>query len=293
MMPWGTMFLELRPCNTRYYEEIMLLAIDIGNTNITIGIFKFENGRPVQRPSKIWRLSTNKAKTSDEYGTKILDLFNYSLLEISAVRGVVIASVVPALNAAFEEMSRTYFRKKPYVINSETPGLIDILYDNPKEVGADRIADAVGAYTLFGGPVIIIDFGTATTFDCVSKKGEYLGGAIAPGPLISAESLAERTAKLPRVDMARPKEAIGKSTIKSIQSGLYFGYVGLIKEILKRIRKELPGNPQIIATGGLASLIVPEIKEVRKIVPELTLEGMRIIWEKITAEKMEKSAGNI
>jgi type III pantothenate kinase len=157
---------------------------------------------------------------------------------------------------------------------------IDILYENPQEVGADRIANAVAAYASFGGPVIVLDFGTATTFDCVSRKGEYIGGVIAPGPGISADSLAKYTSKLPRVEIAKPQKAIGKTTIGGIQSGLYYGYIGLIKEILKRVKSEMNGSPEVIATGGLAGLIAPELKEVKAVIPELTLEGIRIIWEK-------------
>ena len=158
--------------------------------------------------------------------------------------------------------------------------MIDIHYENPEEVGADRIANAVAAYAFYGGPVIVLDFGTATTFDCVSRKGEYLGGVIAPGPGISADSLSKYTSKLPRVEIAKPEKAIGKSTIGGIRSGLYYGYIGLIKEILKRVKSEMNGKPVVIATGGLAGLIAPELKEVKTVVPELTLEGIRIIWGK-------------
>jgi type III pantothenate kinase len=258
----------------------MLLAIDIGNTNITLGLFKGEVAHAPRGPFKVWRLSTNPAKTADEYGSKILDLFHYALIESAAVRGVAVASVVPALDPVFEELSSKYFKRKAFFVTCAATGGITLQYDPPSEVGADRIADAAAAYALYGGPTIIIDFGTATTFDCVTKKGEYLGGVIAPGPKISAESLVRRTAKLPRVEMRKPQQAIAKSTVSSIQAGLYFGYIGLIKEVLRRLRKEMHGNPLVIATGGLAHLIVPEIKEVRYILPDLTLEGIRIIWEK-------------
>jgi type III pantothenate kinase len=259
----------------------MLLVIDIGNTNITVGIFRIDGaGTTVQGPVQLWRLSTGKTKTADEYGTAILDLFHYSPFNAADVSAIAIASVVPQLDRVFDDLARTYFKKNAFFVTAATKAIHGIIYDDAREVGADRIADAAAAFALYGGPAIVIDFGTATTFDCINARGDYLGGAIAPGPLISAESLAERTAKLPRVEMVRPDSVIGKSTVKSIQAGLYFGYIGLIKEILKRIKEELPDDPKIIATGGLAGLIVPEIEEVKHIAPELTLEGIRIIWER-------------
>ncbi len=258
----------------------MLLAIDIGNTNITVGVFKFDHGRPMTTPARTWRLATDRSKTADEYGTKILDMFHYALLDASEVKGVAIANVVPILNRTFADMSAKYFRKEPYFVTADSQQLMPVLYNNPSEVGADRIANAIAASVFFGTPNIVIDFGTATTFDCVSKNGEYLGGVIAPGPAIAAESLSRRTAKLPLVEMVRPTKAIATTTIDSIQAGLYYGYIGLIREILKKVKKEISGTPYILATGGLASLIVPEIKEVKKVVDELTLEGIRILWEK-------------
>ncbi|MBN1622210.1 MAG: type III pantothenate kinase [Endomicrobiales bacterium] len=258
----------------------MLLAIDIGNTNITLGIFRFDSGKPVRRPVSVWRLGTDQSRTSDEYGTKILDLFHYALLEANEVKAVAIASVVPKFDSVFEELSIKYFKKNPFFITGAGKIPLKILYDNPGEVGADRIANAVAAYDLYKSPVVVIDFGTATTFDCISKRQEYLGGVIVPGPVIAQESLARRTAKLPKVDILRPKKAIGKSTVTSIQSGLFYGYLGLIKEVLKRVSVEIPGRPRVIATGGLAELYTRNIKEVKAVIPELTLEGIRIIWEK-------------
>ncbi len=258
----------------------MLLAIDIGNTNITLGIFKYSGGKPIKGPVNIWRLATNRNMTEDEYGTKILDLLHYSLIEKDEIKGIAIASVVPSVDAAFDKMGKKYFSKTPFFLTGSSMPKIDILYENPEEIGADRVANAVAAYATYGGPVIVLDFGTATTFDCVSRKGEYLGGAIAPGPGISADSLAKYTAKLPVVEIAKPDKAVGKSTASAMRSGLYFGYIGLIKEILKRVKKEINGTPVVIATGGLAGLIVPEIREVKAIIPELTLEGIRIIWDR-------------
>ncbi len=257
----------------------MLLTIDIGNTNITLGIFKAGEAKLSAKPERAWRLFTNKSETADEYGQKILDLFRYDKLDSSKVSAVAIASVVPVLDQVFNELSLKYFGKKAFFVEPD-PKILKMKYDNPCEVGADRICDAVAAWNFLKKSAIIIDFGTATTFDCIDENGYYLGGAIAPGPLISAESLAKKTAKLPQVEIIKPKSAIGKSTIKCIQAGLYYGYVGLIKEILKRITSEMKSRPVIIATGGLAGLIVPEIEEVKKILPDLTLEGIRIIWQK-------------
>ncbi|MCX5777882.1 MAG: type III pantothenate kinase [Elusimicrobia bacterium] len=257
----------------------MLLAIDIGNTNITIGIFQQGRGCYIKGPVKIWRLSTDKNRTAEEYGISLLDLFHYSGIDPEKISGVAAGSVVPSLDGIFADIATTYFHKKIFFVTGATATMLKMRFPNPGEVGADRLCDAVAANAFFGCPSIVIDFGTATTFDCIDATGAYRGGAIAPGPGISAESLAARTAKLPRVDMVKPAKAIGTSTVESIQSGLYFGYVGLVKEILKRLTAELGGTPAVIATGGLAGLIVPEIKEVKKIVPELTLEGIRLIFE--------------
>ena len=258
----------------------MFLAIDIGNTNITLGLFEFDGGRSKRGPSKIWRLSTVKSNTSDEYGTQILDFFHYAAINVSDIRAVAVASVVPVLDSVFAEVSREYLKQKAFFVCCKEKLPMNVLYTNPADGGADRIANAVAGKEFFGANLIIIDFGTATTFDCINKKGEYMGGAIAPGPMISAESLAKRTAKLPLVSIAKPLKAIGKTTAASIQSGIYHGYVGLIKELLSNISAEMGGKPKVIATGGLAQLIIPEIREVKHIVNELTLEGIRLIWEK-------------
>jgi type III pantothenate kinase len=256
------------------YNKHMLLAIDIGNTNITIGLYSFKKGR---RLLKVWRLATNSAFTADEYGIKILSLLEYSKYDYKNISAIVVASVVPMLDKVFEDMSAEYFNKKAYFVRGQEQKCIKILYDNPKEVGADRIANAAAGFKKFGGPLIIIDFGTATTFDCISSKGEYLGGVIVPGPRIAADSLYVKTAKLPKVEIRRTKNVIGTNTISSIQSGIYYGYVGMIKEILNRVLKEMNGKPKVIATGGLAALIVSEIKEVKEVVPELTLDGICVL----------------
>ncbi|MCL1901643.1 MAG: type III pantothenate kinase [Endomicrobia bacterium] len=256
----------------------MFLAFDIGNTNITIGLFVFENGKVKKSPVKVWRIATAKGRTSDEYGIILMDMFYYSGFNAKDVSHIAAASVVPSLNTVFEEFVKKYFNKKIFFINHINSGGLKFA-GNPKEAGADRIADAVAAYSDYGGGTIVIDFGTATTFDCIDLKGKYLGGAIAPGPAISAQSLSLKTAQLPQVEMKKPLRAIGNNTVECIQSGLYFGYVGLIKEIITRIKKEMKVN-HIIATGGLAELMSGEIKDIEAVCPDLTLEGIKIIWEK-------------
>ena len=258
----------------------MLLAMDVGNTNITLGVFEFENSKPRKSPMRIWRLATNLSSTSDEYGTKILDFFHYSMISVEDVKAVAVASVVPVLDGVIEELSIQYFKKKPYFVKAETQKYLKVLHDNPVEIGADRVANAAAAIEFFKAPCVVIDFGTATTFDCINKKGEYMGGVIIPGPRIAAEALSRRTAKLPRVDIKKTDTVIRRSTVQSIQSGLYYGYIGMIKELLKRVVSEIGGKPVVIATGGLSDVILNDVKEVQKVVPELTLEGIRIIWQK-------------
>lgn len=257
----------------------MLLTIDIGNTNITLGVFRTRGGAAVPKPFKIWRLETNKNKTADEYGIKILDLFHYDGLEAQDVTAVAVASVVPSLDASVRQMVRKYFGAEAFFATYEKKMPVKVHYGDASEVGADRLANAAAAFRIFKKPVIVIDFGTATTFDCINSKGEYIGGVIAPGPKIAAEALAKRTAKLPMVDIVKPVRVIGRSTIACIQSGVFFGYVGLIREILKLVKKEMGGKPVVAATGGLAGVIIREIKEIKHEIPELTLEGIRIIWE--------------
>ncbi len=252
----------------------MLLAIDIGNTNLVLGIFKEKN------LITNWRIFTEKDKTPDEYGISILNLFHFSNINPSTISGVAISCVVPPLTIVFSQMSKKYFKIHPLIV---APGIktgLAILYDNPHEVGADRIVNGVAAYYKYGGPCIIVDFGTATTFDAISEKGEYLGGAIAPGPYISAEALSKKTAKLPHVEIKKPKNVIGKSTVTSIQSGLYYGYIGLIEKIISQMKKELGSNTKIISTGGISKEITDHIKMIRYHDPHLTLEGLRLIYER-------------
>lgn len=257
----------------------MLLAIDIGNTNITVGIFKFRGKKSVKKPEYIWNISTDKLRTADEYGSKILGFLNFSDLEAKQVKAIAIASVVPVLDKRFEKLSKKYFDKKPFFVSYNNKLPFKIKYNNPSEIGADRIANSAAVYSFHKAPAIVIDFGTATTFDCINKQSEYIGGIIAPGPLIASEALAKRTSKLPLVEVAPTKTVIGKSTVKCIQSGLYFGYIGLIKELIRRVIREMNCKPKIIATGGLADVIEDAVNEIDEIIPELTLEGIRIIWQ--------------
>jgi type III pantothenate kinase len=252
----------------------MLLVIDVGNTNMALGVYEGERLRVV------WRLTTQASRTVDELGILCRTLFTLEGLEFSAVHAIVIASVVPPLDFALRKMAQVYFHLDPLFVDWSTPTGMPILYENPQEVGADRIADAVAAFAKYGGPCIVVDFGTATTFDAISARGEYLGGVIAPGITISAEALFERTAKLPRVDIRRPSAIIGRSTIASIQSGLYFGYIGLVDGILARMLEELGPETRVIATGGLAHLIGRASAYIQTLDDNLTLDGLRIIYER-------------
>lgn len=252
----------------------MLLAFDVGNTTIAIGLFR---GRKLV---KSWKIRTDSDKTSDEYGAILLNLMQFAGLAAGKVTGAIISSVVPPLTHVIEELCRAYFGTAASVVG---PGLktgMPILYENPLEVGADRITAAVAAFEKYGGPAIVLDFGTATTFDAISAKGEYLGGAIAPGIQISAEALYLKTAKLPRIEIRKPKRAIGRTTVSSMQSGLYFGYIGLVTRTIEEIRKELGKNARVIATGGFGGQVAAELPEIEAYEPDLVLEGLRIIHER-------------
>jgi type III pantothenate kinase len=249
----------------------MFLAIDIGNTNVTLGLYKGEALGPR------WRLATGHDKTQDEYGTLLLSLFRRERISSGDVHAIAIASVVPQLTSIFVEVCRQFLRQEPLVVDGTCPAGVRIRYDDAGQVGADRIVDVAAGYRLYGGPACIIDFGTATTFDAVSADGEYLGGAIAPGIGIASQALFERTAKLPKVDLRWPPSAIGKNTVHSLQSGLMFGYVGLVEGIVARFKQELGVDTRVIATGGLAEIIAKETKVISIIAPWLTLDGLRII----------------
>src|SRR5512134_2184694 len=252
----------------------MLLTIDIGNTNITFGVY--DQQKVLQYH---WRIKTDHGRMPDEYGIIILGLMRHEGLNFKQIEGVAMASVVPPLTHVFEEMVERFVKQKPLVVGVGIKTGVQIRYDSPRDVGADRIVDAAAAYKLYGGPACIVDFGTATTFDAVSDKGEYLGGAIAPGIGIAAEALFSRTSKLPRIDLVRPPKAIGTNTVHAMQSGLIFGYVGLVEGMVARYKKELGDNMRDIGTGGLAEIIAKETEVIEVVNPWLTLEGLQMIWE--------------
>ncbi|MEL7565198.1 MAG: type III pantothenate kinase [Dehalobacterium sp.] len=252
----------------------MLLAIDAGNTNIVLGIY--QNNTLISH----WRVSTDRQKTADEYGILLRNLFDFQGHQFSDITAVAIASVVPPLMTSLEEMSRNYFGITPLIVGPGVKTGMPLKFDNPKEIGADRIVNAVAAYEIYGGPLIVVDFGTATTFDVVTKHGEYIGGAIAPGIGISTEALFMRAAKLPRVELVKPQNVITKNTINGIQAGIIFGFTGQVDGIVKRMKKELGEDPFVVATGGLAQLISTESETIQKVDPWLTLEGLRIIYLK-------------
>jgi type III pantothenate kinase len=262
-------------------EELMLLVIDIGNTNMVLGVF---DGSHLAID---WRLETKLRQTSDEYGILARNLFALAQMEISRIHDMIIASVVPPLNSVLEQMALKYFKIQPLFVEPGVKTGISVLYDSPADVGADRIVNAVAAYEKYGGPTIVVDFGTATTFDAISAKGEYLGGVITPGPGISAEALFARTARLPRVEIKAPSKVIGTSTVGSIQSGLYYGYIGLIDGILERMIPELGPKTRVVATGGYASLIGTGTHRIQHVDANLTLEGLRLVYEKNRSDRVK------
>ncbi len=251
----------------------MLLAIDIGNTSIKLGIFDGDKLKAT------WNLATGIHRTSDEYGGVLLNLMERQNFSPSKVTGVTVCGVVPPLLYTFEELCRKYLNAKPLVVEAGVKTGMRIRLDNPREVGPDRVVNAVAAQNLYGKPVIIIDLGTATTFDVVSKEGDYLGGAIAPGIGISSEALFTRTAMLPRIELTRPKQVIGRNTISAMQSVIIFGYIDLIEGMIRRIEEQLGGKARVIATGGQAYPLAQEVATIDIINPDLTLIGLRLIYE--------------
>ncbi len=251
----------------------MLLCIDLGNTNITFGLY---DGDDLHCH---WRIKTDHHKMPDEYGLLLLHLLAHAGHRPQDANGICMCSVVPPLTGIFEQMCTAYFEQEPLIVDAGVKTGVKIRYDNPREVGADRVVDAAAVYRLYGGPACVVDFGTATTFDAISREGDYLGGAIAPGIGIAAEALFSKAAKLPRIDLVRPPRAIGSNTVHSMQSGLLFGYVGLVEGMVARFRAELGDDMRVIGTGGLAETIARETDVIQAVDPWLTLKGLRIIWE--------------
>lgn len=253
----------------------MILTLDIGNTNIKTALFEGMEMR------QYWRISTNRARSSDEYGIILMDLLNHNGIPASAVDGIIMSSVVPQINFTIEHMCRNYFGHEPMKIEPGVKTGINIKYENPREVGSDRIANAVAAYELYGGPCITIDFGTATTFGAISERGEFLGGAICPGLKLAAEALTERAAKLPRFELAKPETVIGRNTITNMQSGIVYGYIGQVNYLVERMKRELGApNAKVIATGGLAVLVGEESNAIDVMDGLLTLKGLCLIYAK-------------
>jgi type III pantothenate kinase len=257
----------------------MLLVIDAGNTNTSLGVFNEAD------LVAHWRLTTARSRTVDEYGIHARNLFELAGLDFKAIDAIAIASVVPPLNYTLKTMAEAYFQLTPLFVDHTTDTGLKILYEPAADVGADRIVDAVAAIEKYGAPCIVVDFGTATTFNAINKRGEYVGGVITPGIMISSDALFERTAKLPRVDIRRPQKVVGSSTIAAMQSGLYHGFVGLVDGILRKIVAELGDSPRIIATGGLASLIATGSELIELVDDTLTLEGLRLVYERTSSPR--------
>lgn len=257
----------------------MILVIDVGNTNIVLGVFN-ENTLKHQ-----WRIATDRNKTDDEYGILIKGLFRDIGIDPSNISGIIISSVVPPLMFSLESMCIHYFNHKPMVIGPGVKTGMNIKAENPREVGADRIVNAVSAVHYYGAPLIVVDFGTATTFCYIDNQGQWAGGAIAPGIGISTEALFHRAAKLPRIEIARPSTVLGKNTIVAMQAGIFYGFIGQVNEIVSRMKQEVHGNPKVVATGGLAELLKDETSSIDIVDPHLTLKGLKIIFDRNRKER--------
>jgi len=253
---------------------MMLLVIDVGNTNTVLGLY---DGDDLVHD---WRLRTVVDHTVDEYGMLIYNLYKNSKVSPKAIKAIIISCVVPPMLHILEPLCKKYFNIKPMIVGPGIKTGMPIYYDNPREVGADRIVNAVAAFERYKGDIIVVDFGTATTFDYVSAKGEYMGGCICPGIMISSEALFQKAAKLPRIEIIRPKTVIGKDTVSSMQAGILYGYAGLVDGLVERIKGEVKSDPKVIATGGLAKIIASETKSIHVVDDMLTLEGLRIIYKR-------------
>ncbi|WP_028781797.1 type III pantothenate kinase [Thalassobacillus devorans] len=258
----------------------MIFVLDVGNTNTVLGVFEAD------KLKYQWRIKTDRYKTEDEFGMLIKSLLDHEGLAFSDIDGVIISSVVPPIMFALERMSRVYFEKKPMIIGAEEvdEGLA-MAYPNPKEIGADRIVNAVGALQEHTAPLVIIDFGTATTYCYINEKEEYVGGVIAPGINVSMEALYAKAAKLPKIEIKNPGQVVGQSTVGAMQSGVFFGYVGQVDEVVRRMKETAPSNPEVIATGGLAGLIADESRTINVVDPYLTLKGLYTIYQRNKEKK--------
>ncbi|MGD0292233.1 MAG: type III pantothenate kinase [Terracidiphilus sp.] len=256
----------------------MLLAIDVGNTNTVLGLYKLEGAKP--KLAAHWRITTHRSQTADEYGVFFVNLFEMNDLSPRQVSHIIISSVVPPVESTLRQVCEAYFHTQPIFVEPGIKTGMPVLVDNPTELGADRLVNAIAAFERYGGPCIVVDFGTATTFDVISAKGEYLGGAIAPGLGLSADALFSHAARLSRVDIKRPTKVIGTNTVTHLQSGLYYGYIGLVDGILERIENELGQKPRVIATGGLAPQIAKDSRFITEIDDMLTLDGLLILFER-------------